>query len=57
MNDYERAIWAVGDILINYDSSKRVPVWGFGGAPRAGMDTLHCFPLNGNPANPEVDGV
>jgi|Transcript_25619 hypothetical protein len=33
MNEYERAIASVGEILISYDTNKRVPVWGFGGVP------------------------
>lgn len=32
-NEYEKAIWAVGSILDNYDSSKMYPVFGFGGRP------------------------
>lgn len=44
MNEYEKAMWAVGEILMNYDSSKTVPVWGFGGSPVHGAPTSHCFP-------------
>jgi hypothetical protein len=44
MNEYEKAIWAVGEILMNYDSTKTVPVWGFGGSPVPGAPTSHCFP-------------
>lgn len=57
MNEYERAICSVGEILINYDQDKMIPVWGFGGSPVHGAPTSHCFPINGNPANPEVFGV
>lgn len=49
LNEYERAIISVGEILINYDNTKTVPVWGFGGYPFPGAQTSHCFPLNGNP--------
>lgn len=31
------------------------PVYGFGGTVNGTVS--HCFPLNGNPTNPEVHGV
>ena len=31
MNQYEDALNAVGDILLNYDTDKLVPMFGFGG--------------------------
>lgn len=38
-----------------------VPVFGFGGKPKlpnfSFNQALHCFPLNGNPNNPEVYGL
>jgi len=35
------------------------PVYGFGGIPTyMGLNTVsHCFPLNGNPANPDIAGI
>jgi len=56
-NEYQRAMWAVGSILDNYDSQKYYPVFGFGGKPRTSTQTDHCFPLNGNRENPFVPGV
>ncbi|KAL4445388.1 hypothetical protein ABPG77_011213 [Micractinium sp. CCAP 211/92] len=54
---YEDAISAVGLVLEHYDTDKRFPCWGFGAAlPPAGT-TSHCFALNGNAGNPEVQGV
>lgn len=51
----------MGDILINYDYDKKVPVYGFGCKPKLprikSNTTLHCFPINGVPENPEVDGI
>lgn len=44
MNVYERAITAVGEILLDYDSDKKVPLWGFGAAPFLGESTSYCFP-------------
>ncbi|CAD8190196.1 unnamed protein product [Paramecium octaurelia] len=64
MNQYQQALLAVGEILLNYDHDKSVPIFGFGCKPRLQNlntpQTLHCFPLNGNPQNPEVfqmDGI
>lgn len=47
----------MGLVLEHYDTDKRFPCWGFGAAlPPAGT-TSHCFALNGNAGNPEVQGV
>ncbi|KAG0221437.1 Copine-8 [Mortierella sp. GBA43] len=54
-NDYTRAIRAVGNILQNYDTDKKFPVYGFGG--KVNGQVSHCFALNGNPQFPEVEGV
>uniref|UniRef100_A0A7S1L6F5 C2 domain-containing protein n=1 Tax=Neobodo designis TaxID=312471 RepID=A0A7S1L6F5_NEODS len=65
-NQYVRAIMSVGDILMEYDSDKMVPAFGFGaqlplrasalGSPRAVPVTSHCFHLNGQP-DPHVHDV
>ena len=61
LNQYQQAILAVGDILLNYDYDKMVPVFGFGGKPRLPHFTfhevLHCFPVTGYPQNAEVFGL
>ena len=61
LNQYQQAILAVGEILLNYDYDKMVPVFGFGGKPRLPHFTfhevLHCFPVTGYPQNPEVFGL
>jgi hypothetical protein len=58
-NDYMKAIRAVGNILNQYDSDKKYPFYGFGGAPTfMGQESVsHCFPLNGNEENPEIVGI
>lgn len=57
-NEYERAMWAVGNILDNYDQSKMYPVFGFGGKPSwLGGRLDHCFAINGNPQNPFIAGI
>ena len=51
------AIKSVAGVLAAYDSNQKFPVFGFGAkAPELG-GISHCFPLNGYPDNPEVDGV
>jgi len=44
--------------VVQYDYDKKISVYGFGGIPRfMGATTVsHCFPLNGNLQNPEIDG-
>eukprot|EP01016_Furgasonia_blochmanni_P012050 TRINITY_DN15702_c0_g1_i1.p2 TRINITY_DN15702_c0_g1~~TRINITY_DN15702_c0_g1_i1.p2 ORF type:complete len:140 (+),score=39.26 TRINITY_DN15702_c0_g1_i1:64-483(+) len=43
-NQYQAAIQAVGEILLNYDYDKRVPLYGFGGKPKyPGMHHLICL--------------
>jgi len=55
MNAYQQAIGTIGDIVLQYDSDKNVPVWGFGGKVNGRVD--HCFPLTFNPNQIEVHGV
>lgn len=50
-NQYQAAIMAISNILMNYDSDKRIPCFGFGAQthfPRLNSNTVnHCFPLSG----------
>jgi hypothetical protein len=55
MNQYERCITAVGEIICPYDTDQLFPVLGFG-ARIAGV-VSHCFPLTFNPAAPDVQGL
>jgi len=55
-NQYEMAITVVGSTLAFYDRDGMIPVYGFGGSLPGGK-VSHCFPLNGNPSNPEVPGI
>lgn len=54
---YEDAISAVGFVLEHYDHDKLFPTYGFGAQLPPTNVVSHCFPLNGNPHNPEVAGV
>jgi len=55
-NEYQSAIISVGEVLQPYDSDGLFPVFGFGGKLPTGQ-VSHCFPLNGQPANPYCTGV
>uniref|UniRef100_A0A7S4IXV7 C2 domain-containing protein n=1 Tax=Odontella aurita TaxID=265563 RepID=A0A7S4IXV7_9STRA len=52
LNDYEKAIDAIGGILSKYDSDKKYAVYGFG-AKYAGV-VRHCFQVG---PSSEVDGI
>lgn len=58
-NQYTQAIRSVGTILDQYDSDKKYPFFGFGGVPKfmGTQDTRNVFPLNGDDANPEIEGI
>ena len=59
-NQYEAAIYNVGSVVEPYDSDKMFPVFGFGGIPRwqpPGNQISHCFAINGNPGNPQINGI
>jgi hypothetical protein len=57
LNDYQKAIVSVGDILTFYDYDKKYPVYGFGGFITRLKVTSHCFATTFNESNPEVYGV
>jgi len=61
MNEYQKAIHAVLQILLNYDWDQQVPVFGFGGKPRFpnlfSNVVSHCFPCNGNVQDPNANGL
>ena len=46
---------SVGEVLLEYDEDKKVPLYGFGA--KINRQISHCFPLNGNAFNPEVSGL
>ncbi len=56
LNQYEKAMYAIGSILECYDTDKQFPVYGFGAQLPTGQ-VSHCFAMNGNNGNPEVNGV
>jgi len=53
LNDYEKALTAVGSIVAKYDHDQQFPVMGFGAKYNGQIQ--HCFQLGGH--NKEVHGV
>uniref|UniRef100_A0A8C6LWJ3 Copine 3 n=1 Tax=Nothobranchius furzeri TaxID=105023 RepID=A0A8C6LWJ3_NOTFU len=56
-NEYLAAIWAVGNVIQDYDSDKMFPAFGFGAQIPPTWQVSHEFPINFNPANPFCAGV
>ena len=56
-NQYEIAIRSCGDIVAYYDYDQKFPAFGFGGKFFGGPNVNHCYPLNGNPNDPEILGI
>lgn len=52
LNDYEKAITAVGGVIARYDSDQKFPAFGFGA--KYGGVIQHCFQIG---ASDELDGV
>jgi len=64
LNEYQKAMTGVCEILLNYDNDKRVLMYGFGGIPNYPQFkselTSHCFPLTGTVLNPwaeQLEGI
>ena len=55
-NKYEVAINSCGNIVAYYDYDQLFPVFGFGGK-FCNNTVSHCYPLNMNPNNPEIQGI
>ena len=53
-NDYEKAINSCGKIIANNDYDQIFPVYGFGGIPPNSNKVSHCFNINFNDDNPEI---
>jgi len=55
LNEYQKAILSIGEVLEPYDSDNLYPCYGFGGQVNGGVN--HCFPLNFDESHPSVEGV
>ena len=51
----------MGEILLNYDHDKMVPLFGFGAKPKYpnlnSNYVSHCYPLTGDPNKVDVYGL
>ena len=56
-NSYEIAIQSCGNIVAYYDYDQLFPAYGFGGRFCQNNTVSHCFPLNMNMENPEIQGI
>ena len=54
-NDYEKEIKSCGKIIAYYDFDQLFPVYGFGGIPPNSKKASHCFNINFNEDNPEIE--
>lgn len=43
-NSYQKCLYSVSNILIQYDSDQLVPVYGFG--CKLNGNTSHCYPIH-----------
>ncbi|XP_029934837.1 copine-3-like isoform X1 [Myripristis murdjan] len=56
-NEYLAAIWAVGNVIQDYDSDKMFPAFGFGAQIPPTWHVSHEFPINFDPSNPFCAGI
>ena len=57
-NEYLQALKKIGGILKHYDSDKKIPLYGFGAKLPPNKNIVsHCFSLNKNYFDPEVNGL
>jgi hypothetical protein len=54
-NDYQKALHSVSEILLQYDTDKLVPLYGYGAKINGVLS--HCFPLNFNFQDPNVSNL
>uniref|UniRef100_A0A3B4X3N8 Copine-3 n=2 Tax=Seriola TaxID=8160 RepID=A0A3B4X3N8_SERLL len=56
-NEYLAAIWAVGNVIQDYDSDKMFPAFGFGAQIPPTWQVSHEFPINFNASDPFCAGI
>ncbi|CAM9882540.1 unnamed protein product, partial [Ectocarpus fasciculatus] len=56
-NEYGQAIQSVGGVLEYFDDDRRFPLYGFGGRPKKSRLASHCFAVNANEKDAEVEGI
>lgn len=55
LNDYEKALTAIGSIVARYDADQEFPVWGFGA--KYGGVVQHCFQVGKSAELKGVSGI
>jgi hypothetical protein len=48
---------AIGEILQSYVTDQKIPLLGFGAKLQGKDSASHCFALNGDLINPEVENI
>lgn len=56
-NQYTLCIRNILEVILPYDSSKRIPVFGYGAVIQGQAEVSHFFPVNMNPENPELSNI
>ena len=56
-NSYELAIHSCGNIVAYYDYDQLFPAFGFGGKFCMDNNVSHCYPINMNPNDPNIQGI
>ncbi|CAM9106956.1 unnamed protein product [Scytosiphon promiscuus] len=56
-NEYGQAIQSVGGVLEYFDDDRRFPLYGFGGRLGDQSKMSHCFAVNRDEKDPEVEGI
>jgi len=57
MNDYQKAISAIGYVLEPYDTNKLMGVYGYGGCFNKSASPHFAYPLTNDPEKPNVLGT
>lgn len=57
LNDYAKAMSGIGRVLEFYDTDKLFPAFGFGGKLSPDQPANHCFPINFDEDQPELQGM
>ncbi len=57
LNSYEIAIKSCGNIVAYYDYDQLFPVYGYGAKINNSQEVNHCFPINMDNNNPEINTI
>ena len=57
LNQYEKAIKTCGDIVAYYDYDQLFPVYGYGFKFKSSSNVYHCYPINENEQDPNINTI